>query len=60
MTAEEELRAAAVEYEDAFASTDPKKMSDRRQLAHLKLCRAARRYGFEQNNLRTSGKKAAS
>ena len=43
--AENELRAAALEYDDSFASTDPKKMSDRREAAHRRLVQAARVYG---------------
>ena len=46
-SAEDDLLAAALEYESAFASTDPKKMSDRREAAHRALCRAARLYGRE-------------
>lgn len=43
--AESELRAAAIEYDSAFADTDPKKVSDRREAAHRRLCVAARIYG---------------
>ena len=44
-SAEDDLLAAALEYDNAFSSTDPKKMSDRREAAHRALCRAARLYG---------------
>jgi hypothetical protein len=52
--AEGELRAAAIEYDDAFASTDPKKMSDRRETSHRRLVRAARLYAMRTIAARNS------
>lgn len=39
------LHEAAQEYRNAFSETDPKKMNDRRELAHARLCQAAKSYG---------------
>ncbi len=39
-----DLKEAAIEYGEAFASTDPKQPSDRRITAHQRLTQVVRRY----------------